>query len=79
LTVQASVANLNPREEMRNKIFRQHKRIYQAVMARKPEAAQRIAMAHVRFVSDAMREIEQQGTAIIRTPLNSPASTATAT
>ncbi|HEY9119852.1 MAG TPA: FCD domain-containing protein, partial [Marinobacter sp.] len=78
LTVQASVANLNPREEMRNKIGRQHKRIYQAVMARKPEAAKRIAMAHVRFVSDAMREIEQQGTAIIRVPVNAPASKAAA-
>jgi GntR family transcriptional activator of glc operon len=70
LTVEASVANLNPREEMRNKISRQHKRIYQAVMAGKPEAAKRIAMAHVRFVSDAMRTIEQQGTAIIRVSLN---------
>ncbi len=78
LTVQASVANLNPREEMRNKIARQHKRIYQAVMAKKPEAAKRIAMAHVRFVSDAMREIEQQGTAIIRVPVSAPASKATA-
>lgn len=78
LTVQASVANLNPREEMRNKIGRQHKRIYQAVMARKPEAARRIAMAHVRFVSDAMREIEQQGIAIIRVPINAPASKAAA-
>ncbi|PXX93623.1 GntR family transcriptional regulator [Marinobacter vulgaris] len=77
LTVQASVANLNPREEMRNKISRQHKRIYQAVMAKNPEAARRIAMSHVRFVSDAMRGIEQQGTAIIREPFNGPASVAT--
>lgn len=79
LTVQASVANLNPREEMRNKISQQHKRIYQAVMARKPEAAKRIAMAHVRFVSDAMRNIEQQGTAIIRAPASTPAATAATT
>lgn len=72
LTVQASVANLNPREELRNKITRQHKRIYQAVMARKPEAAKRIAMAHVRFVSDSLRDIEQQGSTIIRVPVNAP-------
>lgn len=77
LTVQASVANLSPQEEMRNKIARQHKRIYQAVMAKKPEAAKRIAMTHVRFVCDAMREIERQGTAIIRVPINSAASKGT--
>ncbi|MDL0431583.1 FCD domain-containing protein [Marinobacter sp. TBZ242] len=77
LTVQASVANLNPREEMRNKISRQHKRIYQAVMAKKPETARRIAMAHVRFVSDAMRGLEQEGTAIIREPFNRSAPTIT--
>ena len=59
---------------MRNKISRQHKRIYQAVMAGKPEAAKRIAMAHVRFVSDAMRTIEQQGTAIIRVSLHASAT-----
>lgn len=70
LTVEASVANLNPQEEMRNKISRQHKRIYQAVMAGKAEAAKRIAEAHVRFVCDAMRDIEQQGVAITRLPLN---------
>lgn len=75
LTVQASVANLSPHEEMRNKISRQHKRIYQAVMAKRPEAAKRIAMAHVRFVSDAMRDIEQQGTEIIRVPLTATVST----
>ncbi len=72
LTVQASVANLNPREEMRNKIVRQHKRLYQAVMARKPDTARRMATAHVRFVSDSMREIERQGTKIIRVSLDQP-------
>ena len=70
LTVQASVANLNPREEMRRKITNQHRRIYQAIMARKPDAAKRLAMAHVRFVNDSMREIEQQGTKIIRVSLD---------
>ena len=55
---------------MRNKIRRQHKRIYQAVMARKPEAAKRMATAHVRFVSESMSEIERQGTKIIRVSLD---------
>lgn len=72
LTVQASVANLNPREEMRNRITTQHRRIYQAVMARKPEAARRLAAAHVRFVHEAMRDIERQGTKIIRVALDHP-------
>ena len=70
LTVQASVANLNPREAMRNRITTQHRRIYQAVMARKPEAAKRLAAAHVRFVHEAMRDIERQGTKIIRVSLD---------
>jgi DNA-binding FadR family transcriptional regulator len=70
LTVQASVANLNPREEMRNRITTQHRRIYQAVMARKPDAAKRLAAAHVRFVHESMRNIEREGTQIIRVALD---------
>jgi DNA-binding FadR family transcriptional regulator len=70
LTVQASVANLNPREEMRNRISTQHRRIYQAVMARKPEAAKRLASAHVKFVHEAMKGIEREGTKIIRVSLD---------
>lgn len=72
LTVQASVANLNPREEMRNRIATQHRRIYQAIMARKPEAAKRLAAAHVRFVNESMRDIERQGTKIIRVSMDQP-------
>lgn len=72
LTVQASVANLNPREEMRNKITSQHRRIYQAIMARKPDAAKRLATAHVRFVSESMRDIERQGTKLIRVAMDQP-------
>jgi GntR family transcriptional regulator, glc operon transcriptional activator len=41
-------------------------------MARKPEAAKRLATAHVRFVSDSMREIERQGTEIIRVSMDHP-------
>lgn len=75
LTVQAAVANLNPREEMRNRITRQHRRIYQAIMARKPDAAKRLAMSHVRFVNDSMQDIERQGTTIIRVSLDQPPRT----
>lgn len=69
LTVQASVANLNPREEMRKKIVRQHRQLYEAVISAKPAAAQKVAMAHVRFVSEAMRDMEKQGSTLIRLPL----------
>lgn len=72
LTVQAAVSNLNPREEMRNRITSQHRRIYQAIMARKPDAAKRLAMAHVRFVKESMQDIERQGTTIIRVALDQP-------
>ncbi|KPQ03134.1 FCD domain-containing protein [Marinobacter sp. HL-58] len=79
LTVQASVANLNPQEELRKAISRHHKRIYRAIMARKPQASKRIAMEHVRFVRDAMHDIEQQGTSILRMPANTPESGASTT
>ncbi|MBU2953502.1 FCD domain-containing protein [Marinobacter sp. F3R08] len=74
LTVQASVANLNPREEMRNKIVRHHRQLYEAVIAEKPAIAQKIAMAHVRFVSDAMRDMEKDGGTLIRIPVNPESS-----
>lgn len=69
VTVQASVNNLNPREEMRNKIVQQHKRLYSAIMSGKPAAAQRIAASHVRFVSETMREMENEGSKVIRMPV----------
>ncbi|PHQ27440.1 GntR family transcriptional regulator [Marinobacter guineae] len=69
LTVQASVANLNPREEMRKKIVRQHRQLYEAVVSGKAAAAQKAATAHVRFVSEAMREMEKEGSTLIRLPV----------
>lgn len=69
LTVQASVANLNPQQEMRKKIVRQHRQLYEAVIARNPANAQKVAMAHVRFVSEAMRDMEKDGGKLIRLPM----------
>ena len=74
LTVQASVANLNPREEMRKKIVRQHRQLYEAVIAGKAANAQKVAMAHVRFVSEAMRDMEKDGGTLIRLPVNQEAA-----
>jgi GntR family transcriptional repressor for pyruvate dehydrogenase complex/GntR family transcriptional activator of glc operon len=75
LTVQASVANLNPREEMRKKIVRQHRQLYEAVISGKAAAAQKAATAHVRFVSEAMREMEKDGSTLIRLPVGAEAGT----
>ena len=66
LTVQAAVSNLNPREEMRKTIVRQHRQLYDAVISAKPAAARKVAMAHVRFVSDMLKDMEQQGGKVIR-------------
>ncbi|MCM0613219.1 FCD domain-containing protein [Marinobacter sediminum] len=74
MTVQASVANLNPREEMRKKIIRQHRQLYTAVVSGKPGPAQKAAMAHVKFVSDSMREMEKEGSTVIRLPIPSEAA-----
>lgn len=74
LTVQASVANLNPREEMRKIIVRQHRQLYEAVIAGKAANAQKVAMAHVRFVSEAMRDMEKDGGTLIRLPVNQEAA-----
>ncbi|AOY90007.1 GntR family transcriptional regulator [Marinobacter salinus] len=74
MTVQASVANLNPREEMRKKIVRQHRQLYEAVISGKPGAAQKAATAHVKFVSESMREMEKDGGKVIRMPIPSDAA-----
>ena len=68
LTVQASVSNLNPKQDMRRKIMRQHRQLYQAIMAAKPEQARKIAMAHVRQVRQTMTEMEKQGDELLRVP-----------
>lgn len=68
LTVQASVSNLNPKKDMRRMIMRQHRQLYEAVMAGKPEQARKLASAHVRFVRRTMREMEQGGESVVRIP-----------
>lgn len=65
-TVQTSVANLSPSEPTRQQLGRQHRQIYQAVTRGQAKAAQRAAMAHVRYVSDTMHQMEQQGDTIVR-------------
>lgn len=68
LTVQASVSNLNPREEMQRKIIRQHRQLYDAIMAGKPELARKLATAHVKLVHQTLKEMEKQGDELLRIP-----------
>jgi len=68
LTVQASVSNLNPRADKRRKIVSQHRQLYEAIMASKPEQARKIATAHVRFVRQTMKEMEKEGDELVRIP-----------
>ncbi|GAA3563168.1 MULTISPECIES: FCD domain-containing protein [Marinobacter] len=65
MTVQASVANLNPRENFRQRIHRQHQRILRTILAGQPRAARNAAMAHVRYVSDSMHTLEAMDQGII--------------
>lgn len=74
LSVQASVANLNPRETMRRSIMKQHRQIYQAILAGRPASARKAAIAHVRFVADSMRDLESQGATVIRIPFEAQLS-----
>lgn len=66
LSVQASVANLSPRETFKQQIDRHHRSLYRAIMKGQARTAQRVAMAHVRHVSESMKAIEQQENSIIR-------------
>lgn len=66
LTVQASVANLSPREDFKRQIDQHHRKIYQSVTRGQANAAQKAARAHVRHVSESMKQIEQQEHSIIR-------------
>ncbi|MGO1463022.1 MAG: FCD domain-containing protein [Marinobacter sp.] len=69
MTVRTSVANLNPRADVYKKIVIQHRKIHEAIIAGRPASAQKAAMAHVRFVSKAMRDMEQEGSALTRIPI----------
>ncbi|UTW13237.1 FCD domain-containing protein [Marinobacterium rhizophilum] len=68
-SVQASVLNLSHRTALKQQIDKHHRQIYHAIISRQAQWAQKAAMAHVRHVSDALRQIEQQEKNIIRSAL----------
>ena len=65
-SVQASVANLSHRPQVRQQIDKHHRQIYNAVINRQSQWAQKAAAAHVRHVCESIREIEKQEQSIIR-------------
>ena len=65
-SVQASVLNLSHRKAFKQQIDKHHRQIYHAVISRQDEWAQKAAMAHVKHVSDSLRQIEQEEKSIIR-------------
>ncbi|MBR9866041.1 MAG: FCD domain-containing protein [Oceanospirillales bacterium] len=65
-SVQASVLNLSHRKAFKQQIDKHHRQIYHAVISRQEEWAQKAAMAHVKHVSDSLRQIEQEEKSIIR-------------
>lgn len=73
-SVQASVSNLSHRTAFKQQIDRHHRRIYQSIMNRQPEAARRAAAGHVSQVREALRQIEEQEQSIIRAAIHEPES-----
>ena len=69
-SVQASVANLNHRRSFKQQIDKHHRQIYHAVISRQAHWARKAAMAHVRHVSESLRQIEEREKHLIRTALD---------
>lgn len=59
-SVLASVNNLYHRETSKKQIDRHHRQIYNAVIGRQPDWAQKAATAHIRNVRERLLEIEQE-------------------
>ncbi len=65
-SVQTSVLNLGAHAPQRQQIDRHHRQIYKAIIRRQAKWAQKVAMAHVRHVSDSLRALEEQEQGIQR-------------
>ncbi|MBR9828483.1 MAG: FCD domain-containing protein [Oceanospirillales bacterium] len=68
-SVQASVMNLNHRNAFKQQIDKHHRQIYHAVLSRQAKWARKAAMAHVRHVSDSLRQIEKEEQYLLRSAL----------
>lgn len=65
-SVRASVDNLSHREQFRQQMDKHHKQIYNAIMSRHAQWAQKAAMAHIHHVRESLREIEKNEHSIVR-------------
>ncbi|HSG03968.1 MAG TPA: FCD domain-containing protein [Marinobacterium sp.] len=65
-SVATSLTNLVHLESFREQIERHHKQIYNAIIARNPSWARRAAAAHVKHVSDALKQLEASDQLIAR-------------
>ncbi|SDI33677.1 transcriptional regulator GlcC [Pseudomonas panipatensis] len=65
-TVFASVNNLYHRPLQKRQIDRQHTRLYNAIVERLPDQAQRAAREHIHSIRDNLREIEQEEQRLVR-------------
>jgi GntR family transcriptional activator of glc operon len=62
----ASVNNLYHRPVQKRQIDRQHTRLYNAIVERLPDQAQRAAREHIHSIRDNLREIEQEEQRLVR-------------
>lgn len=65
-SVQASVLNLSHRKTFKEQIDKHHRKIFEGIISRQGEVAQKAAIAHVQYVSDSLRKIEKDELSIIR-------------
>ncbi len=68
-SVFACVDNLYHREPHKQQIDRQHTRLFNAVIGRLPDQAQKAATEHVNSVRQSLKEIEQEGERLVRATL----------
>jgi GntR family transcriptional repressor for pyruvate dehydrogenase complex len=65
-SIYTSLEKLFAREGHAERVAEQHQAIFEAIVARDPEAARAAAQAHLRFVEATIREIDQEGVRIKR-------------
>ena len=68
-SVFASVNNLYGREAEKRVIDKQHARLYKAIMERQSEQARKVASEHIDTTVASLREIEAEGSTLVRTTL----------
>lgn len=68
-TVLASVNNLYHHPERKRVIDRQHSRLLQAILERRPERAERIAREHINSVRESFMEMELEEQRLVRATL----------